>query len=107
MATPSRPERRGVVPRRRRGDADGMATVAVMPIDAATLARLRARADPESPGVCVYCGGAPMLPDGGTSAAGYARWRCPRCDRVYVTPGGDADLLALLTAYEALVRGEG
>lgn len=74
------------------------------PIDAATLARLRARADPESPGLCVYCGGAPMLPDGGTSAAGYARWRCPRCGAGCVMPVGDADLLALLTAYEALAQ---
>ena len=55
------------------------------PIDAATLARLRVRAEPESPGVCVYCGGAPMLPDGGTTAAGYARGEGPE-GRQYLMP---------------------
>src|SRR5690348_17185854 len=110
--------------------ADGRALVAVLPavwhadavgkaagddkegrrmttLDAATLARLRERYAPEPPsgnGTCPFCGGAPMLADGHDDG-GWARWRCPRCTRTYVTAPGDLEVLALLTAYDALVAG--
>ena len=71
------------------------------PIDAATLARLRARYAPEPPGACPFCRGAGMLP-AGTDDAGYARWRCPSCGRTWVTEPGDPDVLALLDDYDEL-----
>lgn len=74
------------------------------PIDAATLARLRARYAPEPwQGACPFCRGATMTRSG-MDDAGNLRWRCPACERSYVTAPGDPEVLALLTAYEALAR---
>ena len=72
------------------------------PIDAATLARLRARYAPEPwQGACPFCRGATMT-RAGTDDGGWLRWRCPACERSYVTAPGDPDVLALVDAYAAV-----